>query len=135
MLVLTAAVSMSAYAQPDTVCVADPYGFYSVDEAENGGEGTLNAQYNWVVIPPVAVVTPDQGVNGSSNAVSIDWSAVAPGNYVVEAVETDLNTQCQGEPVQVQVVVLDPLQPVVVCTPVSSAQVNFEWSGLTGAIS
>ena len=127
-------VSMAAYAQIDTVCTNNPYGFYSVDFDENGGEGTTNAQYDWQLIPAGAVITPNQGVNGSSNAVSIDWSAVAPGNYVVEVVETDLNTQCQGEPVQVQVVVLDPLQPVVVCTPVSSAQVNFEWSGLAGAI-
>ena len=49
MLVLTAGVSMSAYAQPDTVCVADPFGFYSVDTDEQDGQGSENAVYEWFV--------------------------------------------------------------------------------------
>jgi hypothetical protein len=130
---LSLGLSSAAFAQPDTVCVNDPYGFYSVDTEENGGAGTLNAQYNWIVIPPGAVVTPNQGINQSSNAVSIDWSSVAPGNYTLEVVETDLITQCVGDPVQLQVVVLEPLEPVIVCTPISSAQVNFEWNAVAAA--
>ena len=81
LLLLTLGISAAAAAQIDTVCTNNPYGFYSVDTGENNGEGSVNARYDWTIIPSGAVITPNQGANESSNAVSVDWSAVDPGTY------------------------------------------------------
>jgi hypothetical protein len=113
-----------AWAQIDTVCVLDPnggtYGLYSVDTDEQGGQGSVNALYDWFVyLPdgvtevPQAVITTQQGAEGSTNQIQVDWYNVTPGNYVVSVVETDTLTTCVGQPISINVTVLEAIQPVV----------------------
>jgi len=135
-----------AWAQIDTVCVLDPnggtYGLYSVDTDEQGGQGSVNALYEWFVyLPdgvtdvPQAVITTQQGAEGSTNQIQVDWSNVLPGNYVVSVVETDTLTTCVGQPVSINVTVLEAIQPDVSCTSTTIDQVDFTWNPITGATS
>lgn len=135
-----------AWAQIDTVCVLDPnggtYGLYSVDIDEQGGQGSVNALYDWFVyLPdgvtevPQAVITTQQGAEGSTNQIQVDWSNVTPGNYVVSVIETDTLTTCEGQPVSINVIVLDAIQPDVSCTSSTIDQVDFTWNPITGAMS
>ncbi|MFM9005876.1 MAG: hypothetical protein ACKOSR_10305, partial [Flavobacteriales bacterium] len=129
-MILILGVSMAGYAQIDTVCLnSNSVGNYIVDAEENGGLGTTNAQYIWSVIAPGAIIS-----NNGANSVSVNWSNVLPGEYTLEVIETDLITLCQGNPVEIQVVVLEPILTVIQCTPVSGSQVNFEWNDVQGAI-
>jgi len=140
-VLLALGVSSASVAQIDTICSNNPYGLYSVDLDENNGEGSVNSHYDWSIfiegslIPSGAVVTDNQGVNNSSNAISVDWTGVAPGLYTVEVLETDTITQCSGEPVQLTVEVVEPLQPAVSCLQVSSSEVDFSWTSVSGATS
>jgi len=131
-LLLALLAGVPSWAQ-DVVCSADPYGVYSVDTEENNGQGSTNAMYDWTVIPVGAVITPNQGPNGSSNVISVDWSLVAPGSYTLEVVETDTITGCIGDPVSIEVVIEEPLQPQVTCLALSISEVSFSWDALTGA--
>ena len=67
-LLLALLASVPSWAQ-DVVCSADPYGLYSVDTEENNGEGSTNVVYNWTVNSAGAIITTNQGPNGSSNVV------------------------------------------------------------------
>jgi len=135
-----------AWAQIDTVCVLDPdggtYGLYSVDTDEQGGQGSVNAVYDWFVyLPdgvtevPQAVITTQQGTEGSTNRIQVDWSLVVPGDYVVTVIETDTLTTCVGQPVSINVTVLVAIQPVVSCTSTTTDEVDFTWNALSGATS
>jgi gliding motility-associated-like protein len=115
---------------------------YSVDTDEQGGQGSVNALYDWFVyLPdgvtevPQAVITTQQGAEGSTNQIQVDWSNVLPGDYVVTVIETDTLTTCVGQPVSINVTVLEAIQPDVSCTSTTIDEVDFTWNSITGATS
>ena len=68
---------------PDFVCELDPNATtYSVPN-------TAGSTYAWTVSG--GTIIAGQG----TNAIQVDWSAVVPGNYAVEVIETDANG-CTG---------------------------------------
>jgi len=72
---------------------------YQVDFSEGGGEGTPGSTYAWAVIsgPFAGTLTPNQGPNGSSNRIVIDWGTSIAGNYELEVIETA--NGCPGAPI------------------------------------
>ena len=65
---------------------------YCVDCAENDSLGTPGSTYTWTIIsgPGVPII------NGQNeNDITIDWSTVPAGDYVLQVLET--NATCQGD--------------------------------------
>ena len=109
-----------AWAQTDSsnpqqiVCGSQGLEFYQVDYTENGGTGTAGSTYVWSVNTPLAVITNNLGPAGSSNRISIDWSAVPIGPYTVTVVEENGNG-CAADPIVLNVEIIQPEQPIVEC--------------------
>jgi hypothetical protein len=65
---------------------------YCVDCAENDSLGTPGSTYNWTIISGPG----SPGINGQGeNDITIDWSTVPAGDYVLQVRET--NATCQGD--------------------------------------
>ena len=109
-----------AWAQTDSsnpqqiVCGTQALEFYQVDYLENGGTGTTGSTYVWSVSTPLATITNNLGPSGSSNRISIDWSAVLIGSYTVTVVEENGNG-CAADPIVLNVEIIQPDPPLVEC--------------------
>jgi hypothetical protein len=65
---------------------------YCVDCAENDSLGTPGSTYTWTIISGPGV----PGITGNGeNDITIDWSTVPAGDYVLQVLET--NATCQGD--------------------------------------
>ena len=95
---------------PQTICVGSVE-TYQVDQAENGGEGTTGSTYTWSITagPFTGSITPNQGPNGSSNRIEIDWGASLDGPYVLEVIET--TDGCPGPPVILNIILTPEILP------------------------
>ena len=96
------------------VCGTQALEFYQVDYLENGGTGTTGSTYVWSVSTPLATITNNLGPSGSSNRISIDWSAVLIGSYTVTVVEENGNG-CSADPIVLNVEIIQPDPPIVEC--------------------
>jgi hypothetical protein len=64
---------------------------YCVDCNENGGLGTAGSTYTWTILSgPGSPTINGQGLND----ITIDWSTVPAGDYVLQVLET--NASCEG---------------------------------------
>ena len=95
---------------PQTICIGSVE-FYQVDYLENGGEGTPGSTYAWAITsgPFAGTITPNQGPNGSSNRIEIDWGASPDGAYVLEVVETA--NGCPGAPIILNIILTPEVVP------------------------
>ncbi|HPH81051.1 MAG TPA: hypothetical protein PL185_00660 [Flavobacteriales bacterium] len=87
---------------PQVICVGETRP-YRVDYLENGGAGTTGSTYAWSILTPgfLGTISTNQGPGASSNAISINWGATAPGLYVLQVIET--NSGCPGAPMQLNI--------------------------------
>ncbi len=93
---LILATSTLGYSQnipcPDFVCESD------INLTSYTVPNSVGSAYAWVVTG--GIITMGQG----TNTIQVDWSAVFPGNYTVEVLETDING-CVGNNVLCDVTV------------------------------
>jgi len=84
---------------------------YQVDFSEGGGEGTPGSTYAWSVIsgPFAGTLTPNQGPNGSSNRIVIDWGTSIAGNYQLQVIETA--NGCPGAPIILNIQITPEVTP------------------------
>jgi hypothetical protein len=88
--------SLLSYSQnipcPDFVCESD------INLTSYTVPNSVGSTYAWVVTG--GIIAMGQG----TNTIQVDWSAVFPGNYTVEVLETDING-CVGNNVLCDVTV------------------------------
>ena len=108
LLTQTNLVAQTDDTDPQTICIGS-IETYQVDQSEGGGVGTPGSTYAWAITsgPFAGTITPNQGPNGSSNRIQIDWGASPDGAYVLEVVETA--NGCPGAPIELNIII----QPIL----------------------
>jgi hypothetical protein len=103
---------------------------YCVDCAENDSLGTPGSTYTWTIISGPGV----PGITGNGeNDITIDWSTVPAGDYVLQVLET--NATCQGDLSTLNITISPLLEAFITpaATPIcSGASALFNITGPAG---
>ena len=117
----------SAWGQ-QTICIGSVKN-YAVDKTENAGLGTSGSTYNWNVIGGSFLGTISPIVNGSTNAVTIDWNQTPAGTYTVIVQENNAAGCIDSRALQVIIKSLPTfsINDLVACIdPISEVWLNTE---------